>query len=78
MISSSAAVDGFPSKKDDYVWVSKEDRYYQTLIVTIFLTDPYIVVIATIVTQLFCSWPEGEERDRGDRFGERKTKHKNH
>ena len=53
------------SKKDDYVWVSKEDRYYQTLKVTIYLTDPYIVDIATIVNQLFCSWSEGEERERG-------------
>ena len=35
------------------------------MIVTIFLTDPYIVVIATIVTQLFCSWSEGR-RERGE------------
>ena len=35
------------------------------MIVPVFLTDPYIVVIATIVTQLFCSWSEGR-RERGE------------
>ena len=49
-------------------------------IITIFLTDPYIIVIATMLFQLFRSWSEGEEREgeEVDRFGERTTKHKNH
>ena len=29
---------------DYYVWVSKKDWYYQSLIIMIFLTDPYIIV----------------------------------
>ena len=46
------------------------------MILTIFLTDPYIVVIAAIVTQLFCSWSEGEERERGRQVWGKITKHK--
>ena len=64
-----ARADEGASEKHYYVRVSKKDHYYQTLIVPIFLTDPYIVVIAdrgrgeregeTL------SWSEGEERERG-------------
>ena len=64
-----AGADEGASEKHYYVRVSKKDHYYQTLIVPIFLTDPYIVVIAdrgrgeregeTL------SWSEGEERERG-------------
>ena len=39
------------------------------MIITIFLTDPYIIVIDMIVIQLFCSWSEGEERDRETGLG---------
>ena len=51
------------------VRVSKIDHYYQTLIVPIFLTDPYIVVIAGRGRGEGegekLSWSEGEERERG-------------
>ena len=67
--AAKAGADEGASEKHYYVRVSKKDHYYQTLIVPIFLTDPYIVVIAdrgrgeregeTL------SWSEGEERERG-------------
>ena len=69
MAGIKAGADEGASEKHYYVRVSKKDHYYQTLIVPIFLTDPYIVVIAdrgrgeregeTL------SWSEGEERERG-------------
>ena len=68
-LDSVPEADDGASEKHYYVRVSKKDHYYQTLIVPIFLTDPYIVVIAdrgrgegegeTL------SWSEGEERERG-------------
>ena len=69
LVCIKAEADEVASEKHYYVRVSKKDHYYQTLIVPIFLTDPYIVVIAdrgrgeregeTL------SWSEGEERERG-------------